>query len=64
MYYFHRSEIVFIQSKWILHMYTSVFNILGKHVLVISTLICLFKSKDCEVNTLVLNFMQNLYDMQ
>lgn len=45
-------------------MYTSVFNILGKHVLVITILICLLKSEDCEVNTLVLNFMQNLYNMQ
>lgn len=43
-------------------MYTSVFNILGGHVLVFTIPICLLKFEDYEVNTL--NFMQNLYEMQ
>ena len=45
-------------------MHTSVFNILGRHVLVITIPICLLISEDYEVNTLVLNFMQNLHEMQ
>lgn len=45
-------------------MYTSVFSIFGRHVLVITILICLLKSEDDEVNTLVMNFMQNSHEMQ
>lgn len=45
-------------------MYTSVFNLSGRYVLVITIPICLLKSENYEVNTLVLNFMQNLHKMQ
>lgn len=44
-------------------MYTSVFNLSGRYVLVITIPICLLKPGNYEVNTLVLNFTQNLHKM-